>query len=174
MPPITRKRKRDTERAAFNCLMIKNMGYFKMLPAEIIEIVLGNLDAPSLSSISCTCKKMHDYTQKTWKILCFKMSLDYTPTPLCISSPTVTPSMYQYDVALRECTNDETKWRIMALRHWLYCRWKCVVCYRSCTRRSDPHRDILLCESCHPVFYKRKSSAKVGLYCFISKDFLIV
>jgi len=48
----------------------------------------------------------------------------------------------------------------MAIRHWLYCRWKCVVCYKSCAQRLDPHRDILLCESCHPVFYKRKSSAK--------------
>ena len=163
MPPITRKRKRDSERAALNFLMISNMGYFKILPAEIIEMVLGKLDAPSLSSLSCTCRKLNAYTQKMWRLLCLRMSLDYTPTPLCLWSPTVVSSMFQYDVALKQCTNDETKWRIMAIRHWLYCRWRCVVCYRSCTQRSDPHRDILLCESCHPVFYKRKSSAKVCL-----------
>lgn len=148
--------------AEFNNLMIKNMGYFRLLPAEIIEIILGILDAPSLSSLSCTCKKLHEYTQKIWKILCFKISLDYTPTPLCLASANVIPTIYQYDVALRKCINDKTKWRIMAIRHWLYSHWKCVVCYRSCSKRSDPHRDILLCESCHPVFYKRKSIAKVS------------
>lgn len=161
MPPITRKRKRETERAAFNCLMIENMGNFKVLPAEIMEIVLSSLDAPSLSSLSCTCKKLHEYTQKSWKTLCDRLALDYTPTPLCLASRSAIPVVYQYDIALHKCTSDVSKWRIMAIRQWLYCHWKCVVCYRSCTRRSDPHRDILLCESCHPVFYKRKSSAKV-------------
>ena len=162
MAPITRKRKRDSERAAVHCQMIENMGYFKDLPMEIVEIVLSHLDAPSLSSISCACKRLHEQTQKAWKTLCRKLTLDYTPTPLCVASPSVTSSLYYYDEALRKCTSDSSKWRIIAIRYWLCCRWKCVVCFRSCARRSDPHRDILLCESCHPVFYKRKSCAKVS------------
>lgn len=165
MPPFTRKRKRDSETLALNCLMIQNMGRFKVLPTEVIEIILAHLDSPSLSSISCTCQKLREHTHKIWKTLCRRDSLDYTPTPLCVASPSVTSSLYYYDEALRKCTSDETKWRIIAIRHWLYCRWKCVVCYRTCSTRSDPHRDILLCESCYPVFYKRKSSAKVILTC---------
>ena len=144
--------------------MLDNMGYFKTLPTEILEIVLSHLDAPALSSMSCTCRKLRELSSHVWKSLCKCLSLEYTPSPLCIASRSVTSSLRQYDQALKECSADETKWRIIAIRSWLYCRWKCVICYRTCSKRTDPHRDVLLCESCHPLFYRRKSNAKVSLF----------
>eukprot|EP00794_Sanderia_malayensis_P006070 gene6070-6772_t len=158
MPPFTRKRKRDCESAALNDMMMENMGYFKYLPTEIIEIILCHLDAPALSNLSCTCRKLRELSNQIWKEICKGLSLDYIPTPLCIASPSATSLIFDYDDALRKCT--QGKWRVIAVRSWLYCKWKCIVCYRACSKRTDPHRDILLCESCHPVFYRRKSSAK--------------
>ena len=173
MPPITRKRKRDSETAVLNDIMIDNMGSFKTLPTEIIELVLCQLDAPSLSSLSCTCKKLRELTKSIWREICKRLSLDYNPTPLCVPSPSKITSQYSYDEALRRCTADEEKWRVHAVRNWLYSRWKCVVCYRTCSRRADPHRGILLCETCHPLFYRRKGNAKVGDYFYLMRIILI-
>ena len=169
MPPLTRKRKRDSECAARNDLLIENMGHFKVLPTEILEMIFYHLDAPSLSSLSSTCKNLRERTMTSWKVICKRLGPDYTPTPLCVLTACET-SPYCYDEAVKLCTSDETRWRVICIRHWLYCRWRCIICYRACSQRIDPHRDILLCETCHPLFYKRKSNAKVICLTFLSRQ----
>lgn len=140
---------------------VESLGsFFGGLPPEMIKLLVSFLDAPALSNLGSTCRLLRSYTESSWKELCSRQGLHFPLTTLCVASPASKDSPYDYDKAIKLCTSQE-KWKIAAKRNWLYSRWRCVVCYRSCSSRVDAHFDIALCDTCHPLFYRRKCHAKV-------------
>lgn len=140
---------------------IESLGsFFGGLPPEMIKLLVSFLDAPALSSFGSTCRLLRSYTEASWKELCNRQNLHFPLTILCVANPASSGSTYDYDKAIKLCTSEE-KWKIAAKRNWLYSRWRCVVCFRNCSSRVDAHFDIALCDTCHPLFYRRKCHAKV-------------
>ncbi|CAH3136847.1 unnamed protein product [Pocillopora meandrina] len=177
MPPGTKKRK--TEDCCFTSCVggspryitrlflrerrasgIESIGqYFGCLPPEMLNLLFSYLDAPALSSIGATCRVMNSHAKRLWKPLCMRLALVHKPTVLCVANPLSEESIFSYDKAVELCTG-EKRWEVMAARSWLYSKWRCVVCYRNCSHRVDVHFDVTLCDSCHPLFYRRKCHAK--------------
>lgn len=139
--------------------------YFASLPPEMVTLLLSYLDAPALSSLGATCRVLNSYTNGMWKPLCIRLGLVYKPTVLCVANPLHNESAFSYDKAVELCRGEKC-WEIMAKRMWLYSKWSCVVCYRNCSHRVDVHFDVALCDSCHPLFYRRKCHAKVRKFMF--------
>ena len=135
--------------------------YFALLPPEMINLLLSYLDAPALSSLGATCRVLNSYASGMWNPLCSRLGLVYKPTVLCVANPLNEESAFSYDKAVELCQGEKC-WELMAKRMWLYSKWKCVVCYRNCSHRVDVHFDVTLCETCHPLFYRRKCHAKVS------------
>lgn len=133
--------------------------YFALLPPEMINLLLSYLDAPALSSLGATCRVLNSYASGMWNPLCSRLGLVYKPTVLCVANPLNEESAFSYDKAVELCQGEKC-WELMAKRMWLYSKWKCVVCYRNCSHRVDVHFDVTLCETCHPLFYRRKCHAK--------------
>ena len=141
---------------------IESIGpFFGGLPPEMIRLLVTFLDAPALSNFGSTCRLLRSYTEGMWSELCKRQGLHFPLTNLCVANPINSSSEYDYDKALELC-NGEKKWKIAAKRNWLYSRWRCVVCYRGCSQRVDAHFDVALCDTCHPLFYRRKCHAKVS------------
>ncbi|XP_032232309.2 uncharacterized protein LOC116614879 isoform X2 [Nematostella vectensis] len=139
---------------------IENIGpYFGRLPPEMIRLLISYLDAPGLSKFISTCRVFSSYTEQSWRKLCKKQGLALTPTVLCVANPANPGSDYDYDRAV-ELSFGEMRWKLALKRNWLYSNWKCVVCYRNCSQRVDSHFDVALCDTCHPLFYRRKCHAK--------------
>ncbi|KAK3751530.1 hypothetical protein QZH41_019423 [Actinostola sp. cb2023] len=139
---------------------IESIGpFFGGLPPEMIKLLVSFLDAPALSNLGSTCRLLKTYTYTSWKELCSRQSLHFPLTILCVANPSNRESEYDYDTAVNMCRG-EKKWKIASKRNWLYSRWRCVVCYRNCSQRVDAHFDIALCDTCHPLFYRRKCHAK--------------
>lgn len=136
--------------------------FFGSLPPEMLNFLLSFLDAPALSSLGSTCRVMNSHTKRMWKPLCARLGLVHKPTVLSVANPLNELSVFSYDKAVELCQGDNC-WEIMARRNWLYSKWRCVVCYRNCSHRVDVHFDVTLCDSCHPLFYRRKCHAKVML-----------
>lgn len=135
--------------------------YFGSLPPEMLQLLLSYLDAPALSCLGATCRLLYNQTEVLWKKLCQRLGLIHNPTILCVANPSDPDSQYLYDKAVEHCTDENKRWKLVAKRNWLYSRWQCVVCYRSCSQRVDSHFDVTLCDTCHPMFYRRKCHAKV-------------
>ena len=141
---------------------IENIGrYFGCLPPEMLQLLLSYLDAPALSCLGATCRLLYTQAEFMWKPLCRRLGLLHSPTIVCVANPSAPDSQYSYDKAAELCTDENKRWKLVAKRNWLYSRWHCVVCYRSCSQRVDSHFDVTLCDSCHPLFYRRKCHAKV-------------
>ena len=141
---------------------IENIGaYFGCLPPEMLQFLLSYLDAPALSCLGSTCRLLYSHTEHMWRPLCQRLGLLHNPTVICVANPSDPDSQYSYDQAIEHCTNEQKRWKLVAKRNWLYSRWQCVVCYRSCSQRVDSHFDVTLCDTCHPLFYRRKCHAKV-------------
>ncbi|KXJ13937.1 hypothetical protein AC249_AIPGENE23940 [Exaiptasia diaphana] len=139
---------------------IESLGsFFGGLPPEMIKLVVSFLDAPALSNFGSSCRLLRSYTETSWKELSKRQNLHFPLTILCVANPATSESIYDYDKALKLCTSEE-KWKMAAKRNWLYSRWRCVVCFRNCSSRVDAHFDIALCDTCHPLFYRRKCHAK--------------
>ena len=140
---------------------IESIGpYFGSLPPEMLNLLFSYLDAPALSSLGATCRVLDSYAKRMWKPLCARLGLAHKPTVLCVANPLSEASVFSYDKAVELCRG-EKRWEIMAMRSWLYSKWRCVVCYRNCSHRVDVHFDVTLCDGCHPLFYRRKCHAKV-------------
>lgn len=140
---------------------VESLGpFFGRLPQEMIQLLVSFLDAPALSNLGSTCRLLKSYTEPSWKELCIREGVHFPLKTLCVANPASKESVYHYDKAVKLCTSPE-KWKIAAKRNWLYSRQRCVVCYRSCSSRIDAHFDIALCDTCHPLFYRRKCHAKV-------------
>ena len=135
--------------------------YIGHLPVEMLTKILSYLDAPSLAYLGSTCKALYPYCDQMWKPLCNRLNLSLQPTILCVSKPSRMDSIYSYDNAVELCISQK-RYKIAAIRNWLYSRWRCVVCYRNGSQRVDMHFDVTLCETCHSLFYRRKCHAKVG------------
>ncbi|CAH3018781.1 unnamed protein product [Porites evermanni] len=133
--------------------------FFGSLPPEMLNFLLSFLDAPALSSLGSTCRVMNSHAKRMWKPLCARLGLVHKPTVLSVANPLNELSVFSYDKAVELCQGDNC-WEIMARRNWLYSKWRCVVCYRNCSHRVDVHFDVTLCDSCHPLFYRRKCHAK--------------
>lgn len=139
---------------------IESIGpYFGSLPPEMLNLLFSYLDAPALSSLGATCRVLDSYAKRMWKPLCARLGLAHKPTVLCVANPLSEASVFSYDKAVELCRG-EKRWEIMAMRSWLYSKWRCVVCYRNCSHRVDVHFDVTLCDGCHPLFYRRKCHAK--------------
>lgn len=143
--------------------------YVGSLPVEMLANILSYLDAPSLACFGATCKTLYGYCNETWKSLCHRMNLERQPTILCVPKPLKTDSTYNYDNAVELCISKK-RYKISAIRNWLFSRWRCVVCYRNGSQRIDMHVDVTLCETCHSLFYRRKCHAKVGESCTSSRS----
>lgn len=140
---------------------IESIGpYFGSLPPEMLNLLFSYLDAPALSSLGATCRVLDSYAKRMWKPLCTRLGLAHKPTVLCVANPLSEASAFSYDKAVELCRGEKC-WEIMAMRSWLYSKWRCVVCYRNCSHRVDVHFDVTLCDGCHPLFYRRKCHAKV-------------
>jgi hypothetical protein len=131
------------------------------LPVEMLTNILSYLDAPSLACFGATCKTLYGYCHEMWKPLCNRLKLERQPTILCVPKPLRSDSIYNYDNAVELCISKK-RYKISAIRNWLFSRWRCVVCYRNGSQRIDMHVDVTLCETCHLLFYRRKCHAKVG------------
>jgi hypothetical protein len=131
------------------------------LPVEMLTNILSYLDAPSLACFGATCKTLYGYCNEMWKPLCNRLKLERQPTILCVPKPLRMDSVYNYDNAVEFCISKK-RYKISAIRNWLFSRWRCVVCYRNGSQRIDMHADVTLCETCHSLFYRRKCHAKVG------------
>lgn len=152
---------------------IESIGpFFGGLPPEMIKLLVSFLDAPALSNFGSTCRMLRTYTESSWNELCKRQNLHFPLTTLCVANPSKSDSKYDYDTAIGLCKG-ETKWKIAAKRNWLYSRWRCVVCYRNCSQRVDAHFDIALCDTCHPLFYRRKCHAKVRTNNFLHENIWI-
>lgn len=143
---------------------IESIGpFFGSLPPEMLNLLLSYLNAPALSCLGATCRILHSHCTSMWKPLCELLKLVRVPTVLCVAQPLDVDSLYSYDKAVECCTGDK-QWKLAAMRNWLYSRWKCVVCFRNCSQRVDVHFDVTLCDTCHPLFYRRKCHAKVRIF----------
>ena len=139
-----------------------NMGpLIGSLPAEMLTNIISYLDAPALACFGATCKTLYGYCNEMWKPLCNRLKLERQPTILCVPKPLKSDSMYSYDNAVELCISKK-RYKIAAIRNWLFSRWRCVVCYRNGSQRIDMHADVTLCETCHSLFYRRKCHAKVS------------
>ena len=139
-----------------------NMGpLIGSLPVEMLTNIISYLDAPALACFGATCKTLYGYCNEMWKPLCNRLKLERQPTILCVPKPLKSDSMYSYDNAVELCISKK-RYKIAAIRNWLFSRWRCVVCYRNGSQRVDMHADVTLCETCHSLFYRRKCHAKVS------------
>ena len=138
----------------------KSVGPFiGRLPVEMLTNILSYLDAPSLACFGSSCKTLRSYCDQMWRPLCSHLCLQRPPTILCVAKPSRMNSIYSYDNAVELCIS-QRRYKISAIRNWLYSRWRCVICYRNGSQRVNRH-SVTLCETCHPLFYRRKCHAKV-------------
>ncbi|XP_046839524.1 uncharacterized protein LOC124433781 isoform X2 [Xenia sp. Carnegie-2017] len=145
---------------------------FGSLPTEMLTYVLSYLDAPSLACFGATCKTLYGYCEEMWRPLCNRLNLEQQPTVLCVQKPLKINSIYNYDRAVELCISKK-RYKISAIRNWLFSRWRCVICYRTGSQRIDIHVDVTLCETCHLIFYRRKCHAKEQ-FSLTEKDLRII
>lgn len=140
---------------------IESIGlYFGSFFLEMLNFLFFYFDVSVLLFLGVICRVLDFYVKRMWKLLCVRLGFVYKFIVLCVVNFLSEVLVFLYDKVVEFCRG-EKRWEIMVMRSWLYLKWRCVVCYRNCFYRVDVYFDVIFCDGCYFLFYRRKCYVKV-------------